>query len=253
MSEPVSYRIRPLDAVRALRASFKDPDDTAQVVRIIDALSGRSGLRLTQRFMTMPGSRAIVARERTILEVLQDREALEAMPVGSLGRTYFDFTGAEQISADGLVEASREATGYDAADDQGDVYGWYMARFRDTHDLWHVLTGYGRDLLGEAALLSFSYAQARHHGFGFIMASVYLRTFFPGAPTPDLLIPGVKARTREMIRHGWRRGRAAGWLPGQDWEALLPEPLDELRRRLEIHEPLVYEPVRTIGAPVLAP
>ena len=251
MDEPISYRIRPLDAVRALRASFKDPDDTAEVVRIIDALSGKSGVRLLERFLAAPGSRAIVARDRTILEVLQDRDALAAMPVGSLGRTYFDFTAAEKISADGLVEATREAAGYDEAE-QDDVYGWYMERLRDTHDLWHVLTGYGRDLLGEAALLSFSYAQTRHHGFGFIVGSVYLRTFFPGAPTPVLRIPGVKARTRAMIRHGWRRGRASEWLPGQDWEALLSEPVEELRERLAISEPPVYEPVRSIGAPVLA-
>ena len=206
---------------------------------------------MLERFGALPGSRAIVAREHPIRVVLEDRDALAAMPVGSLGRTYFNFTTAEQITADGLVEAAREATGLDAAD-AGDLYGWYMERFRDTHDLWHVLTGYGRDLLGEAALLSFSYAQSRHHGFGFIVAAVYLRTYFPGSPTPVLGVAGVKKRARAMIRGGWRRGRAAEWLPGEDWEALLPEPVDTLRRRLRISEPVAYEPARSVGAPALA-
>ena len=200
MSEPISFRIRPIDAVRALRAAFKNPDDTVQVVRIIDALNGKSGLRLLDRFVALPGSATIARRERTILEVLEDRDALAALPEGSLGRTYFDFTTAEQITADGLVEATREATGYPEGDEIDDLLGWYLTRLRDTHDLWHVLTGYGRDLLGETALLAFTYAQTRLHGFGFIVGSVYLRTYLPGAPTPDLLIPGVKARTREMIR-----------------------------------------------------
>ena len=84
------------------------------------------------------------------------------------------------------------------------------------------------------------------------MGSVYLRTYLPGAPTPDLLIPGLRARTREMIRHGWRRGRAAEWLPGQDWEAILPEPLTELRRRLAISDPEFYEPDRSLGAPAFS-
>ena len=33
MSDSMSFRIRPIDAVRAMGASLKNPDDTAQVVR----------------------------------------------------------------------------------------------------------------------------------------------------------------------------------------------------------------------------
>ena len=210
MSDSMSFRIRPIDAVRAMGASLKNPDDTAQVVRVIDALNGKSGLRLLDRFVALPGSRAIAMRERTILEVLEDRDEID------------------------------------------DLLGWYLTRLRDTHDLWHVLTGYGRDLLGEAALLAFTYAQTRLHGFGFIVGSVYLRTYLPGAPTRALLIPGMKARSREMIRTGWRRGRAAEWLPGQDWEAILPEPLPDLRHRLAISELEPYQPIRSLGAAALA-
>ena len=36
------------------------------------------------------------------------------------------------------------------------------------HDLWHVVTGYGRDELGEACLLAFTYAQNKNRGVGFI-------------------------------------------------------------------------------------
>ncbi len=45
---------------------------------------------------------------------------------------------------------------------------WYNARLRDMHDLWHVVTGYGRDSFGEACLLAFSYAQTRNRGIAFI-------------------------------------------------------------------------------------
>ena len=37
-----STRIRPLDALRGIRALLRDPDDTSKVFDIIDALSGRS-------------------------------------------------------------------------------------------------------------------------------------------------------------------------------------------------------------------
>ena len=68
------------------------------------------------------------------------------------------------IDAQGLVDASEEAdrrTGEVPLDADRD---WFYARLRDMHDLWHVLTGYGRDLAGEATLLAFTHAQTRNRG-----------------------------------------------------------------------------------------
>jgi hypothetical protein len=53
-----------------------------------------------------------------------------------------------------------------------------------------------------------------------------------------------------LIRQGFRRGLRAAWLPGQDWQELFPQPLDEVRERLRIGSPLTYEAVRSEGAPV---
>jgi ubiquinone biosynthesis protein Coq4 len=52
-------------------------------------------------------------------------------------------------------------------------------------------------------------------------------------------IPG----TRRFIAQGFARGRRARWLPATDWAALLPRPLDEVRRELGIDVIPVYEPV----------
>ena len=57
---------------------------------------------------------------------------------------------------------------------------------------------------------------------------------------------------RAMIREGYRRGKAAAWLPGQDWEALLSRPLAEVRQELGLGDPPVYDEVRSEGAPALA-
>ena len=250
MVEAQSFRIRPLEAANAFRAALRDPDDTEQAVRIVDALIGKSGVRMLERFLLSPGSRSLLAQERTLLEILRDRSALEAMPEGSLGRAYAAFMSREQLTADGLAEATKEVVG--EVPETDDVYVWFLERFRDSHDLWHVLSGYGRDLLGEAALLAFTYAQSRMHGFGFLAAGLYLRTFLPGVPPGSPHLEKVKPRLRAMLRDGWRRGRAADWLPGQDWAALLPEPLAAVRRELSISEPVPYEPLRSVGAPVLA-
>ena len=47
-----------------------------------------------------------------------------------------------------------------------------------------------------------------------------------------------------MIADGYRRGRAAAWLPAQEWEALLALPLTEVRRRLQLGDAPVYTEVR---------
>lgn len=232
-------RIRPVAALRALRALIRDPDDTARVFEVVDALSGRSGARLYERFRRTPtGARLL--RERPDLRAhLTDTERLAALPPGSLGHVYADFMRREQISADGLVEASvRGKEDWSGAVPEERI--WFMERLRDMHDLWHVATGYERDLVGESSLLAFTWAQTRNRGLGLIVAAAWLKA---GAEHPA---------ARRVIREAHRRGKSAAWLPGQHWEALLPRPLDELRRELGLGEPPRYEQVRSAGAPVLA-
>jgi len=230
-------RIRPLDALRAMRALLRDPDDTAQVFRIVDALSGATRDRVYRRFRRTPTGARILQERRSLLKTLRDRAALEALPPGSLGRAYAEFVHAERLSADGLVEASVEG-GRTAADDpERRLVG---ERLRDMHDLWHVVTGYGRDLVGEAALLAFTYAQTRNPGIGFIVAVAWWRA------------QGEARPLRGLLRDAYRRGRAAAWLPAADWEALLARPLTEVRRELGVGAPAPYAPLRSAGAPRLA-
>jgi ubiquinone biosynthesis protein COQ4 len=229
-------RIRPLEAWRALRTLLRDPDDTKQVFRIIDALSGRSGERIFARFSGTPTGARILAEQRSLLKTLSDREALLALPAGSLGRSYAEFVAREQLSADGLVAASLEGG---RRLDLGEQRRLLSERLRDMHDLWHVVTGYGRDLIGEAALLSFSYAQTRNRGIGFIVAIAWIKAGREGAGF------------RRMIEEAHRRGRDCAWLPAADWEALLALPVPEVRAALRLGPPPLYEELRSAGAPPL--
>lgn len=230
-----STRIRPLAALRAIRALLRDPDDTARVFDVIDALSGRSGERVFERFRKSDTGARLLAERPNLVTTLNDRERLLEMPAGMLGRAYGEFVAREQISADGLVAASERARDPAIPEERY----WFGARLRDMHDLWHVVTGYNRDLLGEASLLAFSYAQTRNRGIGFIVLVAYLKA----GPLPH---------GRPMIRDGYRRGKTAAWLPEQDWEALLAKPLAEVRRELRVGPPPTYEQVRSTGAPALA-
>jgi len=218
---------QPLTALEAIRIAVADPGDTRQAFRIADALSFNTPQRMRARFRKDAVGGRLLARRDDVLSVLVDRARLEAMPEDSLGRAYLRFLDSEGITAAGLVEASK-AGAREGADEHVEVK-YVRDRMRDTHDLWHTVTGYRGDLLGEAALLAFTFAQTGHPGIGFL-AGV-------GAALAD--VPG----TRRFIAQGFARGRRARWLPATDWVALLPRPIDEVRRELGIDVVPVYEPV----------
>src|SRR3546814_16695781 len=70
---------------------------------------------------------------------------------------------------------------------------------RDSHDLYHIVTGYGRDGLGEICVLTFGNAQFYNHGIAFLLL---LGLFKSRREHPELPVLGP------MIE-AWRRGRSA--------------------------------------------
>jgi ubiquinone biosynthesis protein COQ4 len=228
--ETNTTRMQPRIALRAVRALIADPEDTAQVFTVVRAMSGPSLARGLARFLALPTGRRVMEEKRELLETLRDREQLRQLPAGSLGRAYLEFVESENLSADGLVNAS-EAGEEKWESPELERYG---KRLRDQHDLWHTLTRYGRDELGELCLLAFTYAQTRNRGVGLIV-----------------LVGAFKLRQtygvgvfRAALR-GFRDGRRAAWLPGQDWEALLAAPLESVRARLDITDPIPYQALRS--------
>jgi len=232
--------IRLGEARRAMRALLENPDDTAQAFKVIAAMSGGSSRRLYRRFRRSPDGARILREKRSLVDVTGDLETLRAMPEGSLGRALADFYETERISARGLVTASEAGFGdrstAPAIDDGQRVFG---ERLRDLHDVFHVLAGYGRDLRGEAAVLSFTLAQTWNPGIAFILLAALRRA-------------GLRSELGRLVRGAFRRGRRATWLVDLPWEDLLSRPLDELRVELGVGPPPAYSPVRSAGAPALA-
>jgi ubiquinone biosynthesis protein COQ4 len=224
--EKLGYR--PLTAIRAIGKLLKNKEDTAQVFEIMRALSGKSIPSGYAKLIETPQGGAIAYRREELAQILSDRAFLEGLPAGSVGRAYLQFTTNENISAQGLIDESKRA-GIDDVE-RAHPLAWYGRRLRDVHDLWHVLSGYGRDAIGETCLVAFSYAQTKSLGFGFIalVGAFKLKNELPGQPM-------LKA-----VWEAYRHGRRAAWLPGEDYIKLLSEPLDVARARLKIAEPVTY-------------
>jgi ubiquinone biosynthesis protein COQ4 len=221
--------LHPWRALRSLLIVARDPEKTAVGARMVRSLEGRSRERLAARFAADPMGARILAEGRRLDRLLSDRAGLRALPLGSLGQAYEAWTRAEGISAEGLAEAGRQA-GYLHYSESDDPAARVEARVAGTHDLWHVVTGYGRDLLGEVALLHFMLIQTRNTG---LILPCWL-----GVAAPILGRAG-----RRLIFDARRRARRASWLPVADWEALLPEPLPAVRQRLRVGPPPRYAPV----------
>jgi ubiquinone biosynthesis protein COQ4 len=225
---PPPRRVEWRQAWRALRTLVADPERTDQVFELIRALSGNAGERLFQRFCADPNGRRLLAARPSLLATLSDLDRLSALPDGSLGRTYAEFMRRERIEAKGLVDAAQAVAETREIDPERD---WFFQRLRDMHDLWHVLTGYGRDLAGESANLAFSYAQTRNRGIGVIVLAAAVL----GPRRLDFYWP-------RYLWRAWRRGRRTLPLPMAAYEELLPLPLDEVRRRLRIDPPELAHP-----------
>lgn len=224
MQQVTDTRLHPIAAFRAMRNLLRDREDTRQVFLLIDALRGKTTLRQLERFRQTEFGRAALADRRRLLDRLNDRETLAKLPAGTLGRAYYEFMAAENLSAEGLVKAS---TIPESSDDQI----WFRERTREMHDLLHIVTGYGRDPLGEACVVAFTYAQSGQKGLAVIaiVAARRVSRALPGQPG------------RRAIFEAYRRGRAATWLVGVDWESLLERPVEDVRAQFGIR-PAVYYP-----------
>ena len=227
MSHSPTYRLHPVAALRAMRSLLRDREDTDQVFLLIDALRGKTTLRQFARFRQTETGRAVLRERRRLLDRLNDRASLAALPAGALGRAYYDFMASERLSAEGLVEASKVSMAALPADG----VTLFRERSREMHDLLHVVTGYGRDPLGEACLVAFSYAQTRLKGFAMIAAFAARRI--------------AKSRPEQPVRRavfeGYRHGRSADWLWGADWEGLLAQSVEAIRAQFAVKPPTCYQ------------
>lgn len=213
------------DAIRKLMANG---DDTTQVFRIMRSLNVGNAPRNYARLIASEKGGRIAYDQVELARRFSDPAFVAGFAPGTVGAAYRDFLESTGYSADGLVEVSRLEP---AEPDMAHPYAWFGRRVRDTHDIWHVLTRYKADeSLGEACLVAFSFAQVGGLGWAFIGAAAALKSL---RVTRGTLFA-------KAVWEGYRRGRTARWISGEDYLELLDEPIDAARARLGLREPVAY-------------
>lgn len=223
----IAPRFRPFKALRHFRNLIADKEDTEQVFHIFDSLPRKSFVTEARAFVESAHGQELMAREPYLPSVLDDHAALRKLPANSVAHAYVDFMESEGLSAAGLV-AESDKMGRPRYDDQ---LQWYGNRLRDTHDMLHVLTGYGRDALGEQCVLGFTYGQNRNLGNIFI-------AYLGGLELKRRVKTG--APVLSAIKQGQRHGGLAAKLHEESILDLLSEPISTARQRLGIGEPTQY-------------
>lgn len=223
--------IRVITALKAFRQLAQNKEDTEKVFEIIRALSGKSIKRNFDRMLTTSeGGRQVYLGEE-FADRLIDRNWLAQFAPGTVGARYREFIAPRELSAYGLAEESRKIDEPDV--DAAHPVAWFMRRLRDVHDIWHVLTGYGTDALGEASVVAFTYGQLKNFSLAFLSAGAALELHKAHWPQPYA----------RAIYEGYAHGRDAAWLPAQDYLKLFETPLEVARAQLKLQRPKIYESV----------
>jgi ubiquinone biosynthesis protein COQ4 len=223
-------------AARNLRLLLKDKEDTELVFKIFESLPSKTFMPRVEALTLSERGDFLRRTEPKLPEILDDHAALRKTPKGSLAHAYCDFMESEGLSAAGLV-AEADKLGRPT---YPDLVQWFAERSRDTHDLFHVLTGYGRDALGEQCVLLFTHGQSPSHG--------HLLIGYAGAANITLMTRGSKAPVIGAVNQARRTGKGAERLITQPIRQLLERPFDDVRAALRIPQPTQYQECHRIWA-----
>jgi ubiquinone biosynthesis protein Coq4 len=163
-------------------------------------------------------------RERRPCEPI-DLAALARLPEGTLGRVFSAHCRARGLNPNlGHIPPESEVD-------------WLLHHLIQRHDVWHVVTGWGNDEIGESGLGAFYLAQlAAPTFFGFLLSLLGLSTVLRRRSFGEFM---------DALVAGYEMGKRAEPLFGVDWSALWGTQLAELRTRFGIAgERLLGEGIR---------
>lgn len=208
--------------LQAIRVAMDDPGNPEAGALINTCFELEVYERLVAGIRETPEGRVLLAERPSLARGDLDLDALRALPQGSLGwhfASLFDIDNVEPFETRQPVRNDVE---------------YLSKRYRETHDLYHVLTGYETDLLGEMELQAFVRGNLGLRSpraivpLGITLGALRI-PYMEGTVEPT---PFALRSWMERIRAARRRGAAVPPLIGVCFEDLWSIPLAEVRRTL---------------------
>ena len=210
--------MNPIKTVRILTSFWRlsqDPNRLDEVFAIADSGSNLAIMDEMKAFVCRDpqGKRAFDTGVRvgTI-----DLAALRTLPAGTLGRVF-----AEHLIDNNLDPASIPVPSFPA----GDVR-YVKTHLRETHDLWHMATGFNTDVAGEIGLQAFYLAQLPSR-----LSAVLISMAFLHLATKNI---GARDAIMTEVMRGWALGKRAKPFFGFAWAEHWATPLAEVRKLLGV-------------------
>ncbi|MCT0211605.1 MAG: hypothetical protein DCF18_05720 [Cyanobium sp.] len=206
-------RLQSLRMVAALSGFLRNPDQLDSVFAVVRSLQNSPLSNQMHRHLLANPQMAALVAEGWRPQPL-NLEALEAMPVGSLGHAYARHLSEQGLSPEALLDPAPITSASD----------YLVHRLRETHDIVHVLTGFGTDGVGELGLQAFNLAQVRSPLAVMLIFGGLLKTLQDDEPIAPLL---------QALSNGFAMGLSAGCLViAQRFEAHWERPLSDWRQDL---------------------
>lgn len=132
-------------------------DGPKYIFRLIYSALGSQVHNIAERMEGKPECQQLLEEKPNLGQVLADMERLRTMPQGSLGRKYYDFMNGDDVIPGYIIGGMVYRDGhFDKLSDWSDTAKFMLERAGNTHDITHMISGYGTDLAGEVLNIPFS-------------------------------------------------------------------------------------------------
>jgi ubiquinone biosynthesis protein COQ4 len=195
-------------------ALLSGSESLESVGELSDALVETPAFDLAAQYLQRDPACAALIRDRYIPPV-HDLETLLTYPEDSLGYIYASAMQQTRLNPNLHVGMTAES---DAK--------YVELRLSQTHDLWHLVTGFDTSAIAEIGLQAFHLAQ-----FPYPLATMLIANSLISS---TLLAPEELPQLLTAIAQGWQMGETAKPLFAQKWEEAWEKPLTEWQAELNI-------------------
>ncbi len=192
----------------------RNPLDTAAALAINPCLFRLKYLDKSKEILSAQPKCNSLIKSRLLLKRM-DLNELKKNPEGSLGYVF----------AEHMIQNNLDPNFYNFLPVTNDE-SYIVMRMRQTHDLWHVLTGYSTEVEDELALQAFTYAQTAVPLAILLLGTALFRVGFTNYSGATSIY--------NAVADAWQRGKKAKPLFAIDWEAQWDTPIAKLRQDYDL-------------------
>ncbi len=207
-------RLQSLKMVAGLATFLKDPSSLDSIFAVSNSVKdGPLGEQTVRHLLSNSHFKALVDEGWRPARI--DLQKLQTLPEGSLGHCYADQLISQGITPDTLIDPSPVTNANE----------FVIHRLKETHDIVHVLTGFGVDGISEIGLQGFNLAQNRSP----LAVMLIFGSMLSSLQNDDPLEPLLRA-----LAHGFQMGLDAELVVGRKLEEGWERPLQEWRKELKL-------------------